>query len=123
MILKVHLDGTASYDVGDEIWQDPLADAIHAEAETIAGYAGDHGDADLRPRGDRAHEPSPRARDHPLNSGAAQHRARLLQRRRCAGRGPLLSISRWSREESTPDAPTPSDAQRLCLCLPRCLRR
>ena len=40
MILKVHLDGAASYDVGDEIWQESLADAIHAEAETIAGYAG-----------------------------------------------------------------------------------
>jgi hypothetical protein len=40
MILKVHLDGAASYDVGDEVWQESLADAIHAEAETIAGYAG-----------------------------------------------------------------------------------
>ena len=40
MILKVHLQGAASYDVGDEIWQESLADAIHAEAETIAGYAG-----------------------------------------------------------------------------------
>jgi hypothetical protein len=40
MILKVHLDGAASYDVGDEIWHESLADAIHAEAETIASYAG-----------------------------------------------------------------------------------
>jgi hypothetical protein len=40
MILKVHLQGAASYDVGDEIWQESLSDAIHAEAETIAGYAG-----------------------------------------------------------------------------------
>jgi len=40
MILKVHLDGAASYDVGDEIWQARLAEAIHAEAETIASYAG-----------------------------------------------------------------------------------
>jgi len=40
MILKVHVDGAASYDVGDEIWQESLADAIHAEAETIASYAG-----------------------------------------------------------------------------------
>jgi hypothetical protein len=39
MILKVHLDGAASYDVGDEIWQESLADAIRAEAETIASYA------------------------------------------------------------------------------------
>ena len=40
MMLKVHLQGAASYDVGDEIWQESLAEAIHAEAETIAGYAG-----------------------------------------------------------------------------------
>ena len=40
MMLKVHLDGAVSYDVGDEIWQASLADAIHAEAETIASYAG-----------------------------------------------------------------------------------
>jgi hypothetical protein len=40
MILKVHLQGAAPYYVGDEIWQESLARAIHAEAETIAGYAG-----------------------------------------------------------------------------------
>jgi hypothetical protein len=40
MILNVHLDRAASYDVGDEIWQQSLADAIHAEAETIWSYAG-----------------------------------------------------------------------------------
>jgi hypothetical protein len=40
MILKVHLKGAASHDVGDEIWQESLAEAIHAEADTIAGYAG-----------------------------------------------------------------------------------
>jgi hypothetical protein len=40
MILRVHLDGAASYGVGDEIWQESLADAIHAEAETIASHAG-----------------------------------------------------------------------------------
>ena len=51
MILKVHLDGAASYDVGDEIWQESLADAIHAEAETIAGYAG----SDLLQSSDQAH--------------------------------------------------------------------
>ena len=38
MILKVHVQGAASYDVGDEIWQVSLADAIAAEAETIAVY-------------------------------------------------------------------------------------
>jgi hypothetical protein len=40
MILKVHLQGAASYDVGDEIWQQSLAEAIVVEAEMIAGYAG-----------------------------------------------------------------------------------
>ena len=40
MILKVHLDGAASHDVGDEIWHESRVDAIHAEAETIASYAG-----------------------------------------------------------------------------------
>ena len=39
MILKVHLQGAPRYEVGDEIWQQPLADAIAAEAETIADYA------------------------------------------------------------------------------------
>ena len=39
MILKVHVQGAASYDVGDEIWHASLADAIAAEAETIAVYA------------------------------------------------------------------------------------
>jgi hypothetical protein len=39
MILKVHLQGAPHYEVGDEIWQQPLADAIAAEAETIADYA------------------------------------------------------------------------------------
>jgi hypothetical protein len=50
MILKVHIDGAASYDVGDEIWQESLADAIHAEAGTVAGYAG----ADLLECSDQA---------------------------------------------------------------------
>jgi hypothetical protein len=40
MILKVHLDGAASYDVGDEIWQMALSDAIQAEAESIVYAAG-----------------------------------------------------------------------------------
>jgi hypothetical protein len=40
LILHVHLDGAEPYEIGDEIWQQPLADAIRAEADTIAGYAG-----------------------------------------------------------------------------------
>ena len=58
MILKVHLQGAASYDVGDEIWQESLADAIHAEAETIAGYAG----SDLLESPDQAHRDALRDR-------------------------------------------------------------
>jgi len=40
MILEVHLEGAASYDVGDEIWQVTLSDAIRAEAECIVYSAG-----------------------------------------------------------------------------------
>ena len=40
MILKADIDGVASYDVGDEIWQVPMSDAIHAEAECIVYSAG-----------------------------------------------------------------------------------
>lgn len=40
LILQVHLDGAEPYDIGDEIWQQSLGDAIRAEAETIADYAG-----------------------------------------------------------------------------------
>jgi hypothetical protein len=58
MILKVHLQGAASYDVGDEIWQESLADAIHAEAETIAGYAG----SELLESRDQAHRDALRDR-------------------------------------------------------------
>lgn len=40
MILRVHVPGAPEYEIGDEIWQQPLADAIAAEAQTIAHYAG-----------------------------------------------------------------------------------
>jgi hypothetical protein len=40
MILKVHLQGAASHDVGDEIWQEALGDAIRAEADSIVYNAG-----------------------------------------------------------------------------------
>jgi hypothetical protein len=39
LILQVHLAGAERYQIGDEIWQQSLADAIRAEAETIAHYA------------------------------------------------------------------------------------
>jgi len=39
MILTVHLRGARCYAIGDEIWNESLADAIHAEADTVAGYA------------------------------------------------------------------------------------
>jgi hypothetical protein len=58
MILKVHLQGAASYDVGDEIWQQSLAEAIAVEAETIAGYAG----ADLLESPEQAHRDALRDR-------------------------------------------------------------
>jgi hypothetical protein len=40
LTLRVHLDGAPSYEVGDEIWQVALAEAISDEADTIAGSAG-----------------------------------------------------------------------------------
>jgi hypothetical protein len=40
LILQVHRPGAEPYEIGDEIWQQPLADAIRAEAETIADHAG-----------------------------------------------------------------------------------
>jgi hypothetical protein len=40
LILRVHLDNAGSYEIGDEVWQEPLADAIRTEAETIADYVG-----------------------------------------------------------------------------------
>lgn len=58
MILKVHLQGAPSYDVGDEIWQMGLADAITADAEMIAGYA----EADLLQPPDHAHRDALRDR-------------------------------------------------------------
>jgi hypothetical protein len=37
--LHVHIRGAGSYEIGDEIWQASLAEAIEAEARTIADYA------------------------------------------------------------------------------------
>ena len=39
MILKVHVPGAPAYEIGDEIWQGSLDDAITTEAEMIADYA------------------------------------------------------------------------------------
>lgn len=39
MILRVHIEGAPGYEIGDEIWQQSLAEAITAEADMIAGYA------------------------------------------------------------------------------------
>lgn len=36
MILKVHVPGARCYEVGDEIWHEPLPDAIRAQAQIIA---------------------------------------------------------------------------------------
>jgi hypothetical protein len=40
VILKVHVHGAPSYDIGEEIWQQPLDEAIADEAQTIADHAG-----------------------------------------------------------------------------------
>ena len=52
LILQVHLAGAAPYQLGDEIWQHSLCDAIRTEAEIVADHAG----PDLLP------VPSPAAR-------------------------------------------------------------
>jgi hypothetical protein len=41
MILKVHVDGATCHEIGDEIWQETLEDAIRSEAELIAQSAAD----------------------------------------------------------------------------------
>ncbi len=58
MILDVHVQGARVYDIGDEIWQESLAEAIAAETETIAGYAG----SDLLESPDPAHRDALRDR-------------------------------------------------------------
>jgi hypothetical protein len=58
MILTVHVPGAPSYDIGDEIWQEPLADAIRSEADTIADHAG----PELLPSPDQAHRDALRER-------------------------------------------------------------
>jgi len=55
MLLRIYVPGTASYEIGDEIWQQSLADAIAAEADSIACDAG----------------------SDPLESPASDHRERL----------------------------------------------
>ena len=40
LILQVHLAGAEPYQLGDEIWQQSLPDAIRTEAEIIADHAG-----------------------------------------------------------------------------------
>ena len=55
MILKVHVRGALPYDIGDEIWHGSLREAIKAEAETIAAYAG----ADLLGPPDRDYRERP----------------------------------------------------------------
>lgn len=40
LILHVHLAGAEPYQLGDEIWQQSLRDAIRAEAEMVADHAG-----------------------------------------------------------------------------------
>jgi hypothetical protein len=58
MVLNIHLPGATSYEIGDEIWQESLADALRAEAEIIAAYAG----ADLLESPDQAHRDALRNR-------------------------------------------------------------
>src|ERR1039458_7006710 len=58
MVLNIHVPGATPYVIGDEIWQESLTDAIRAEAEIIAAYAG----ADLLESPDQAHRDALRDR-------------------------------------------------------------
>ena len=40
LILRVHVPGAEPYEIGDEIWQQSLAESITSEAQTIADDAG-----------------------------------------------------------------------------------
>ena len=40
LILQVHLAGADPYELGDELWQQSLPDAIRTEAEVVADHAG-----------------------------------------------------------------------------------
>lgn len=44
MILKVDVPGAASDDLGDEIWQQPLEEAIRAEADAVLDHVGSERD-------------------------------------------------------------------------------
>jgi hypothetical protein len=57
VILRIHIQGAHDYDVGDEIWQESLLEAITAEAETIAAPG-----SDLLDSPDRAHRDALRSR-------------------------------------------------------------
>lgn len=66
MILRIHVEGARPYDVGDEIWQQSLAEAIKEEAETIAGTCRQP----LNPASTRGQTPTPsRTRRIPNNYG------------------------------------------------------
>jgi hypothetical protein len=76
MILNVHVPGAPCYEIAEEIWQQPLAEAIRAEAETIAHHAG----PELLPSPSQVSDPMPspvvqevlRFEDLPLGSAAAR---------------------------------------------------
>jgi hypothetical protein len=50
MVFNVHVPGALPHEIGDEIWQESLPEAIRAEAQTIAAGAG----ADLLESPDQA---------------------------------------------------------------------
>ena len=52
MILNVHIPGARDHEIGHDIWQEPLADAIRFEAENVAFYAED---SNLLASPDQAH--------------------------------------------------------------------
>ena len=78
LILQVHLAGAEPYELGDEIWQQSLSDAIRAEAEIIADHAG----PDLLPVPSRAARVALRDRIVARDDGCPPEDRRHLHRAR-----------------------------------------
>jgi hypothetical protein len=68
MILRVHVPGAAGYEIGDEIWQESLADAIATEADRIA----------CRACSDLLESPDDEHREHLRNQLVAEMTAALV---------------------------------------------
>lgn len=83
MMLKIHLHGAEPYQIGPEIRQQPLTEAIQAEAETMADCAGSH----LLESPDQQHRSrsEPAVKGYPSGSSEASRESGALDGRRNGG--------------------------------------